>query len=110
MPTSPQHLDRIMCKHRIMADKRCLFSVGLGDQQAVKRVLVMCRQALQGEDMTESDRQHLEVVRLLLTGNQLFQGETQLQLAQLQLDLHLPGTGHTKEQEIRPILTYRSGS
>ena len=41
IPTSPQHLDRIVCKHRIMADEDGLFSVGLGDQQPVKGVLVM---------------------------------------------------------------------
>src|SRR5262249_39407351 len=109
MPTSPQHLDRIVCKHRIMTDECCLFSVGLGDQQPVKGVLVMRWQALQGEDMTESDRQHLEVVSLLLTGNHLCQRETQVELAQLQLDLHLPGTGHAEEQKIRPSLTCRTG-
>src|SRR6266516_282109 len=110
MPTSPQHLDQIGCEHRIMADERCLFSVGLGDQQPVKGVLVMRWQALQGEDMTASDRQYLEVVGLLLTGNHFCQGETQVKLTQLQLDLHLPGAGDTEEQEIRPILTGRSGS
>src|SRR5437870_1413623 len=31
IPTSPQHLDRIVCEHGIMADERCLFSVGLRD-------------------------------------------------------------------------------
>src|SRR5262245_24601018 len=66
-------------------------------------------QALQGEDMTEGDRQHLEVVGLLLTGDHLCQRETQVELAQLQLDLHLPGTGHAEEQQIRSILTCRSG-
>ena len=40
----------------------------------------------------------------------LFPHQTQVELAQLQLNLHLPGTGHTEEQEIRPILTGRSGS
>ena len=53
MPASPQHLDWIMCEHWIMADERCLFSIGLSDQQPVKGVLVIRWQALQGEDMTE---------------------------------------------------------
>ncbi len=48
LPTSPQHLDWIVCEHRIMADERCLFRIGLGDQQPVKGVPVMCWQALQG--------------------------------------------------------------
>jgi hypothetical protein len=66
-------------------------------------------QALQGSDMTEGDRQHLEIVSLLLAGDHLYQGETEVQFAQLQLNLHLPSTGYTEEQEIRPILTCRSG-
>lgn len=46
MSTSPQHLDPIVDKHRIMADEDGLFRIGLGDQQPIKRVLVMRWQAL----------------------------------------------------------------
>jgi hypothetical protein len=35
--------------------------------------------------------------------------ETQVELADLQLNLHLPGTDHAEEQQIRPILTCRLG-
>ena len=42
----PQHLDWIVGKDRIMTDEDCFFHVGLGDEQPVKRVLVMGGQIL----------------------------------------------------------------
>ena len=44
--TLPQHFHGIVSKDRIMADEDGLFSVGLGDQEPIKRVLVVCWEAL----------------------------------------------------------------
>jgi hypothetical protein len=87
-----------------MADEDCLFSIGLGNQQSVKWVPVMRWQVMQGQDMPESDQQHLAIVGLLL-GNHFRQGETQMEFAQLELDLHFPEACHTEEEQVRAILT-----
>ena len=44
--TLPQHFHGIVSKDRIMADEDGLFSVGLGDEEPIKRVLVVCWEAL----------------------------------------------------------------
>jgi len=49
-----------------MADKDGFLNVGLGDQQPIKRVPVICRQSLQCQNVLESDRQQLDIVGLLL--------------------------------------------
>ena len=81
--TSPQHLNRIVGKHWIMADEDCLFRIGLDNQQPVKWVLVIRREVLQGQNVLKDDRQHLDIVGLLLVCNHLCQGKTQVEFAQL---------------------------
>ena len=108
-PTSPQHLNCIMGEYRIMTDEDRFFHVGLGDEQTVKGVPVMCWQVLQCQNMSKGDRQHLEIVGLLLAGDHPCQGQAQVEFTELELDLYFPDTGHTEEHHIRPVLTCRTG-
>lgn len=59
--------------------------------------------------MPEGDRQHLDIIGLLLLGHHFCQGETQMQFAQLELDLHFPDACHTEEHQVRSNLTRCAG-
>ena len=81
----PKQFDRILCQYRIAADKDCPFDIRLSNQQTVKWILVMCGQVLRCQNVRQYDGQHSDAVNLLLICNHLCQGQTEFQLAQLEL-------------------------
>jgi hypothetical protein len=55
--------------------------------------------------MCEVDRKYFNLVGLLLARDHLSTGQAELQFPQLAFDLHFPHAHHTKQDDIRPILT-----
>ena len=71
----PQDLHRVMGKDWIMADEDGRFRIGLGNQKPIKRILVMCGELVQRQHMGKGNRQHLDMVGLLLGNDHLGEGK-----------------------------------
>lgn len=95
-------------KGRICRYKGQAFNHSLGNEHAIKRVLVVRRQCGCQERMLDSDREHLQVEALTRSGDQRVERYGQSELAQCVFDADLPDAGHRDETFVTNIREGRS--
>jgi hypothetical protein len=88
----------------ITAHQHRPFNHCLSHQQTIKGVFVIGRQVIQSQNMLQRNGGYLDVIGLLLAGDDFSQRQSQLEFSQLEFDLHLPHTNHAEQQDILTIL------
>lgn len=91
---SPHHSHRVVAHQGIDAHQGEVLLNSLGDQQAIKRVFMRCRQLIQSPDMWPLHGQQQPPFLFNHPAMNLRQRQLKIQLAQLRLDLDLPEVDH----------------
>ena len=81
-----------------------LFDMGLSDEQAIERVVVMCGDIRQCQHVVSLDRKWLDDLRLGLLMDDLLERYVESELAKLVLELDFPQGCNTQKQLIGFVL------
>lgn len=106
----PPNFGRVGFQDRVRTHERCSLNQGLRHEQPIEWVSVVSGKVLKRQDVRLDDRQDGHIVRFLLMGHDLRQGQPQVQFTQLPLDLDLPQAGNTENELVGRIGAKRSGS
>lgn len=100
----PENVDLILLKNPISADQRHGFNGRLRNQQAIERVPVAQGQSVQILYVIQRDGQQGDIIFREIGFDNSGGDRLEMQLAQLLLDLHLPGRNQAEEKLIGPLL------
>lgn len=100
---STHHSHRVVAHQGIDAHQGEVLLNSLGDQQAIKRVFMRCRQLIQSPDMWPLHGQQQPPFLFNHPAMNLRQRQLKIQLAQLRLDLDLPEVDHAAADLMRRI-------
>jgi hypothetical protein len=85
-----QQLHRILVEYGVSTHQGKLFMHCLCDQQPIKWIAMMKRQAAERQDVGKANHQQFDAILSLLIRDDRLQGGRSRQFAQLHFDLHLP--------------------